>query len=890
MREWLIESWRRLRALTKRDQLDRELEEELAFHLAMREQRNQEAGMLADEARYAARRRLGNATRLRDSMRQVWTFSSLEILWKDARYGARALRQNPGFTAIAILTLALGVGANTALFSVVKAVLLDSLPYRQADRLVTLARGDSVTPHPTNVSFGEVEDWKARVRSLQEIAVYRGWTPASTGSGTPQMVYSLRVSRNFFDVLGTSTYLGREFLAEEDRPDRWHVAVLSYPYWMRRFGGRPSAVGQTILLDQIAFQIVGVLPRTFDPLSFTDAGSPPDVWIPLGYALSQPGACRSCQNLRAIARLKDGVSLAQARAEVNSVASQLANEFPKDYPPDATIMMLPLRESWYGKITTSLWLLLGATAMVLLIACVNVANLLLARAAHKRREIALRATLGASRLRIARQLLTESLLLSLLAGAGGVLLAQWGTEALVKWTPADIPRMHGVRFDPAILLFTLAVTTATGIVVGFAPALQASRVDQREALQQSTRGVRGLAPNGVRGWLVSSQVCLAFVLIVASGLLLKSFVRAWNVDPGFRVQNLYEVNFSLIGRKYDDDKAVLRTQTEALQRIRQIPGIESAALTSTPPMAGGFGGFDQAGFIIQDRRLPDPQVPSVDRYFVSAGYFAALGIPLLRGREFTETDATGTNPVAIISEMTAQQIFPGENPLGKRIQLGGRHDDQPWAEIVGIVGDVHQYGLDSPPTPQAYLLYTQFPFNYATVVLARTTLGSAALTRAIEEQIWAIDKNTLVFNPAFMTEILSHSLAQRRFTMSLLGGFGGLALLLAALGIYGVMSYRVAQRTGEIGIRMALGAQRGDMLRLVSGEGMLRAGLGLIAGILVSVALTRVFSSQLFDVSPLDPLTFSAVLVLLACVALGACYVPARRATRIDPMVALRHE
>jgi len=887
---WLHALWQRVKFLAKRKQLDRELDDELAFHLAKREEANRAAGMDAPEASYAARRRMGNVNRLKEISRRLWTFAPLETLWQDVHYGVRTLRKNPGPTVVAVLTLALGVGANTALFSVVKAVLLNSLPYRQPDRLVALARGDSQTPLPTNVSYGEVEDWKARTRSLQEIALYRGWTPSSSSGGAPEIVYGLRTTQNFFNVLGTSTYLGRGLSPEEDAPGRWHVVLLSYPYWIRRFGGNPNAVGQTVLLDQVPFQIVGVLPRSFEPRSFNDAGSPPDVWAPLGYNLSLPGACRSCQHLRAVARLSDGVSLSQARAEMNSIASQLVREFPKEYPPDATVTILPLRESWYGKIKTALWLLLGATAFVLLIACANIANLLLAQAAKKKREVAVRSALGASRFRIVCQLLTESILLSLLAGAGGVLLAEWGTALLVRWAPAEIAGLNGLHLDPAILFFTAGVATATGFLIGLVPAIETSRVDHREALQRSSRGVRGTSRSNVRSLLVSSEVCLAFVLTLASGLLLKSFVRAWNVDPGFNVYNLYETNFSLIGAKYDDDNAVVRAQSEVLDRIRRIPGVDDAGLVSTPPIAGGFGSFDQAGFVIQDRRVPDPEVPSVDRYIASPGYFHTMGIPLLRGRLFTEADAAGNTPVAIISEMTARQIFPGENPLGKRIQLGRRSDDKPWAAIVGVVGDIHQYGLDAPTTPQAYLLYSQSPFNYATVLAVRSRVAPAALTRAIQEQIWAFDKNALVFNPSLMTEIIAHSLAQRRFTMSLLAGFGALGLLLAAVGIYGVMSYTVAQRTSEIGIRMALGAQIHDMLRLVIRDGMLQAGFGLLAGLAASQAVTRILASQLFAVSALDPLTFASVAVILVGVAIAACYIPARRAMRIDPVVALRHE
>jgi putative ABC transport system permease protein len=889
MPEWTNKTWLRLKALWKRRQLNRDLEDEVAFHLAMREQRNREAGLDASEAGYAARRQFGNTTQVKERSRGLWTFTSLETLWQDIRFGARTLRKNLGFTVVAAATLALAIGANTALFSVVKAVLLNSLPYRDPDRLVTLAEGDAETTNPTNVSYGEVEDWKVHSAPFQQIALSKGWTPAASASGHSEMTYSLRVTQNFFDLLGVSPHLGRFFLPEEDRPNRWHVVVLSYPYWIRHFGGNPNVVGQTILLNQLPFQIVGVLPQSFQPLAFTDASSPPDVWAPLGYDLSIPESGRSWQHLQAVARLQDCVSVGQARAAMNSISAQLVREFRKDYAQGAHVLIQPLREAWYGNVQAALWLLLGATCFVLLIACVNVANLLLARAAQKNREVAVRSALGATRLRIVRQLLTESILLSVIGGAAGIFLAVWGTTLLTKWAPQEIPRLDDIRVDPGVLLFALLISTGTGILMGLVPALQASRVDHREAMQQSARGVLGTRSH-VRSMLVASEVCLAFVLTVASGLLLKSFFRVWNVDPGFNVQNLYEINFSLIGPKYDDDKAVVRAQNETLDRIRQIPGVDSVSLVSTPPPAGHFGGFDQAGFVIQDRRIPDPEVPSVDRYVVSWDYFRTTGIRLLRGRLFTEADSASANPVAIISEMTARKIFPGENPLGKRIQLGGRHDDRPWAEVVGIVGNVHQYGLDSPVTPQAYLLYSQSPFNYAGVLLVRSTVAPAALTSAVEEQIWAIDKDTMVFNPSLMTEILSHSLAERRFTMSLLSGFGALALILAAIGIYGVLSYSVAQRTNEIGIRVALGARAPDVARMVLGEAMLMAAVAVSIGWLGALVFARVLRSLLFEVSPSDPATLAVVSCAVLAVAALSAFVPAWRAMRVDPMVALRYE
>jgi putative ABC transport system permease protein len=814
----------------------------------------------------------------------------MSTLLEDTRYSIRTLAKSPAFTAIALLTLALGIGANTAIFSVVKAVLVNSLPYREPARLVTLAEGDADTPNPTNVSFGASEDWKARSRSFKSVTLYWGWwTPTLSGGDIPEVIHGMRVSYDFFPTLGIQPLFGRGFTPEDDRPDRWHVLLLSYSFWMRHFAGNPNAVGQTLLLDQVPFQIVGVLPESFQSLSFGNGTAPRDFWAPLGYAVSEPDACRSCQHLRSVARLKDGVSIGQARAEMNSIASQLAREFPKDYPSSSTVVVRPLQETWFGNVQSALWLLLSATSVVLLIACANMANLLLSKAIGKRRELALRAALGASRWRIVRQFLTESILLSLFGGTGGVILAIWGTSLLVSLAPAWIPRVTETHFDGGILLFTFLVTTATGVLMGLVPALQASRADQREALQQGTRGSLGLTRNRFRSLLVVSELALAFVLTVSAGLLLKSFWRALQVDPGFNPQNLYTADFRLSGPQFQDDQSVVLFEREALDRVRSIPGVQASAIASVLPITGALGEWDQRGFHVEDRHIPGAEVPSVDTYFVSPDYLRAMDIAVLRGRSFTDADADNPSPVALISETAARQMWPGENPLGKRIQLGGRDEKKPWATIVGVVADVHQYGLDSPVTPQVYELYSHQAFSNPIFVI-RSNLSPSALARAVQDQVAALDKSVPLYNFSAMNQFFVESLAQRRFTMQLLSCFGLLALLLAALGIYGVMSYGVGQRTGEIGVRVALGAQPRGILKLVARDGMRLAGFGLLAGVAAALSLSRVIASQLFAVGASDPITFLGVALLLAIVAFVACYFPARRAMRVDPLVALRYE
>ena len=813
----------------------------------------------------------------------------MHALWQDVRYGLRMFGKNPGFTVAAVVMLALGVGANTALFSTVKTVLLHALPYKNPTRLVALAAADSTSPNPQNVSYLKTQDWKERSHVFESIALYRGWGPSLTGRGKTEMLRGQRVSHDFFRTLGISPELGREFSLEEDRPDRWHVVLLSYGFWKEQFAGRNEVVGSTIHLNQAPYQIVGVLPENFEPV-FSSAGTlTPQVWAPLGYDAADPSACRTCQHLRAIARLKDGVSLEMARAETSNISASLTREFPNDYARGEIVLITPLLEQVVGKVRTALWLLLGATGFVLLIACTNVANLLLSRAAVRRRELAVRAALGAGRVQLARQMLTEVMLLTLVGGACGVVLANWGVSAIAGWGPVDIPRLREARVDALVLIFSLVVTFLTGLAAGVIPALQAAKADEREALQSGGRGTVGISRGRLRSLLVVGELGLAFVLAIGTGLLIRSLGHLIGVQPGFETQNLHTMNLALIGPRYEKDAPVVRFENEALAKIRNLAGVQAAAMVSTLPLGGSY---DQRGFHIQDRRFTsESDAPSVDGYYVSEGYFETMGIPLRSGRVFTAADmGLGSSaPVAVISESTARQMWPGEDPLGKMIQLGGRHDEKPWARIVGIVGDVRQYGLDTAPTADAYLPHTENPLSAPTLVL-RSNLSTGALAQAVEEQIAKLDKNAPVFGAQSMEQIISASLAQRRFVAGLVGGFGFLALLLAAIGIYGVMAYGVAQRTSEFGIRLALGAMPRDVLRMVLIGGAQLTLAGIAVGMGLALIVGHLMKSLLFEVSPQDPATILGVAVLLSTVALGASWIPAWRATRVDPMVALHYE
>jgi putative ABC transport system permease protein len=801
----------------------------------------------------------------------------------------RMLGKNPGFTLAAIVMLALGIGANTALFSAVRTVLLNSLPYKNPGQLVTLTASDSTSIDPQNVSYLKTQDWRERSHAFESIALYRSFRPVLTGQKKPEMLRGGRVSANFFDTLGISPIRGRGFLAEEDRPDRWHEVLLSYGYWREAFGGRDDVAGSTIYLNQVPFQSVGVLPENFQPLIFSYFSTPPQVWAPLGYDAALPNACRTCQHLRSVARLKAGVSVESARAEMNGISANLALEFPNDYAKDEIVLIRPLEERIVGKVRSTLWLLLGATGFVLLIACANFASLMLSRATARQRELAVRAALGASPFQLARQMLTELMLLTLAGGICGVLLANWGVTALAGLGPADIPRLTEARLDIPVLIFSLGASMLTGLLAGVIPALQAARTDEREALQSGGRGTVGISRGRLRSLLVVGELGLAFVLAIGTGLLIRSLEQVVGVQPGFQTRDLHSMNFSLIGPKYDKDAQVVSAEQELLVRFRKLAGVTAAAFVSTLPLGGSY---DQRAIFTEDHPVTlDTEAPGVDTYYVSDGYFETMNIPLRRGRYLTAADITAGSQaqVAVVSESTAKLMWPGGDAIGKRIKLGGREEKKPWSTVVGIVGDIRQYGLDSAATADAYMPYTQ-NVDSSQVLVLRSGQHTQSLSRAVEEQLAALDKDAPVYGAESMEDMISDSLVQRRFVAGLVGGFGVLALVLAAIGIYSVVAYGVARRTSEFGIRLALGALPRNVLGIVllGGARLTLAGLGV--GLVLALVITRLMSTLLYAVSPQDPMTIIGVALLLSVVALLASWLPARRATRVDPMVALRYE
>lgn len=807
----------------------------------------------------------------------------LADLGQDLRFGLRTLVKSPGFTIVAVIALALGIGANSAIFSVVNAILLRPLPYKNPNQLVVVWENATHlgfpkdTPSPANFL-----DWRQQSTVFEGMSAFAERSFNLTGVGEPERLDGRRVSANLFDVLGVKPIIGRTFVAEEDQPGT-KVVLLNESLWKRRFGSDPSVIGRAVNLNGEPYTVVGVLPHTVRLL--TSGNWRDQVWVPLAFP-SKEAASRSAHYLEVIARMKPRVTLPKAQAEMDTIAARLAQQYPETNKRIGAVVR-PLHEEIVGKMKSPLLILLGAVAFVLLIACANVANLLLARAAVRQKEIALRLALGANRMRLTKQLLVESVLLSLVGGVAGLGLAYFGLNILTRFIPHDVAQADTITIDTKVLLFTLAVAVITGLIFGLAPATQASHFNLNETLKEGGRdsgaGARG---KRLRNSLVMAEVAISFILLVGAGLLINSFIHLRNLDPGFRADHLLALNVDLSEVKYPDSQRRTTFFAEVTRRVQTLPGVQSVAVAGNLPFT-----YNGDSTFIAVEGVPDPPVdqwPDVIYRTVGPGYFATMGIPLVRGRDFKDQDTLDTTPVVVISEKTAKHYWPNEDPIGKRLKPGATTNATPWRTVIGVVKDVRQNDFIAEPKMQMYFSYRQMKDLAANALVVRTSVDPLSLGTSVRNAIWSVDKDQTVANIDSMEHIVAGAVARQRFSMLLLAIFAGLALVLAAVGIYGVMSYSVAQQTREIGIRIALGAQRRDVLRMTVKEGLKLVGAGLLIGLTSAFLLTRVMESLLFGISATDPVTFGIICVVLLMVAALASYIPALRATTVDPMVALR--
>jgi putative ABC transport system permease protein len=805
----------------------------------------------------------------------------------DLRYAIRSLRKHPGFTVVVLATLALGIGANAAIFSVVNAVLLRPLPYEGANRIVVLW-GDLHRPGVNEIpaSAGEYADYRDRSHAFDHVAVYDTAGVNLTGAGEPERLDGAIVTASLFPLLGASAQVGRTFTAAEEQPGRNDVALIAHRLWTRRFNADPAIAGRVVSIDGRPTQIVGVMPAAF---RFPDAAV--EVWKPLlldAEALSEDN--RGSHGYTALARLRPGVTLAQAHADLAAVTATFKAEHPLNYRTGFSVALRPLRDEIVGDTGRGLLILLGAVALVLLIACANVSNLLLARAASRRREIALRTALGASRGRLVRQLLTESVLIAAAGGALGLVLASWGVNLLIALSPDTIPRLREVTLDQRVVLFTALVSLATGILFGIVPALRASGPSLNEALKDGGRSGESALHGRAGRLLVVSEVALSLVLLVGAGLLVHSFARVQQVDPGFDPRGMLTLRLSLPDSRYTTFEKGDRFFDALFAALRARPDVQAVAAASALPFSGAGG---SRTFHIEGREPKRPEdQPEEQLRIVTDGYFQTMKIPVVKGRGFTDRDRLSGPRVALVNEALARKHFAGENPIGRRVAFS--RDEPQWYEIVGVVGNVKHRGLDAADRAELYVPYRQPLFPNWTVrpmqVVVRTAGDPLIAAATMRREIARIDPEQPISDVRTMDQRIGRSLESRRFNMILLAAFAVLALALAAIGIYGIVAYAVTERTHEIGVRLALGAQRRDVMAMIVAQGMAMTAAGTAAGIVSALLVTRLMSSLLFGVSTLDPITFTAIPVLLAAVAFAACYVPARRATRVDPLVALRTE
>jgi predicted permease len=829
----------------------------------------------------------------------------MQIFWQDLRQGLRMLKKSPGFTIVAVLTLALGIGANTAIFSIVNAVLLRPLAYKDSHSLVNIWGKFEKDGIPQNwISEPEYWDLLDHNESFSQIAAYSlgGRANLTRADAQPVQVSTGNATAGVLPLLGVAPVLGRTFSADEDQPGHSHYALLSYALWQSQFGGDPNIVSGSIQLDGETYSVVGVLPKQFS------LGGKQDLWTPLGLDRVRPGG-RGSHYLHVVARLKPGVDFAQGSTALTRFADDLRRAYPGNYghgpEKNFDMYMVPVKEQLVRRLRPALFVLLGAVAFVLLIACANVANLLLARASAREKELAIRAALGAGRARLVRQLITESLILGLAGGVLGLVLAYWGVDALRALAPANTPRMDEVQIDPFVLAFTFSISLLTGLFFGLAPAWHVARTDLRESLNEAGRGTSAAGGSlNLRASLVVSELAFAVLLLVGAGLLIRSFSRLLDVSPGFQTQHLLTLELSLPEKTYPDGAPVQKFYTQLMASVKTVPGIQAAGAVSQMPLTDSY---TSGSVFFEDTSIPDiPKLPElrnlpymeIDQRTATPEYFQAMEIPLVRGRLLTDADDASAALVAVVDANFARRFWPHREAIGQRVAIDTIPNVTPaaprWRTIVGVIGHVKHYSLDVEGREQIYFphrqpLYGVFAPRDMTIAV-RTSQDPASVTNAIREQVFAMDKGLPLYNIATMDQLVSNSVAQPRLNLSLLVAFAVLALGLAAVGVYGVMAYAVTQRTQEFGIRMALGASSADVLKQVFLEGGRLAALGLGLGLIAALALTRLMASMLYGVKPSDPLSLGVAAALLAIVAFAACYIPARRATRVDPLVALRYE
>ena len=786
-----------------------------------------------------------------------------------------------GFTALAVLSLAVGVGGLVATCSVIKTVLIDPLPYRDSDRVMALQETSRASPPTQEVGGWTANEWRTRVHSFESISLYSDGGRVLTENGHAEVLRGLRVSHDFFETLGVPLLLGRDFQAADDVWPRNNVAILSYGLWMRRFGGDPDIIGRALDLSTEMYRVIGVLPADFFPLRMSNPAERPAIFMPLGYDPSQGAACRSCFGGIAIGRLKPGIGIQQARAELNGIQRELVRAHPSDYARDSSVAIDPLHDHLVESIQTALWVLIVAALVVLLIVCANVANLLLARITGRVSEIAIRTALGCSQWRLTRQFLTESLLLSATGGAAGTLLAWWGIAVLKTLAPKELPRIDELHMDVAILVFAIGISLITGLLFGIAPALGAASGRLTAATHRT-----GSAQGGLPNLLIVTEVALAFVLATATGLLGKSFLRLTGVDAGFDPHNVFTLTLFVNGQRYGPQQAMLAYYSRVRETIRAVPGVLGVAMADNVPLSHTN---PEPLHIEGEPSSSDSETPNADSFWASTDYFRVLKIPLKRGRFFTDQDGISGPPVAIISESLAKSRFDGAQAIGRRIQIGPQQDRGPWFTIIGVVGDVRNTGFDRAPDASVYIPQSLNPDHY-TRLLVRTAGDPMKFERSIRAAILQVDPVQAIFHVQSMDVYVASSLAYRSFALTLIGLFGTLAVLLAGLGIYGVISYIVGLRTREVGIRMALGAHRFAILKLILRDVLLLIACGLAAGLLAALMTVRFLEHLLFEVSPTDVATSASVACVLIGVGILAAYFPAHRAATIDPTRALRSD